>query len=173
MFYLWPSAEANTLDGEGLLTNDNGIGQAECRDGVELNVYNSAGVYNDTYYFLCGTWSNQGDVLQDGVLAYPASLAETIAVGAVSNFDRRSDYAQWGPGLDLVAHSSGGTLSIVTTDLTGSAGYSDGDTTPGWWGDTSADWDYTNSFGGTSSATPWCSTSGPRRKPTRQTARVP
>jgi subtilisin family serine protease len=73
-------------------------------------------------------------------IAYPASHPETIAVGASTNFDYRADYSRYGPGLDFVAPSSGGSLGIYTTDRTGAAGYDAGD--------------YTSSFGGTSAATP-------------------
>ena len=73
-------------------------------------------------------------------LNFPASFAGTIAVGASNNLDTRSLYSQYGYGIDFVAPSSGGTLSITTTDRSGSAGYSTDN--------------YTSTFGGTSSATP-------------------
>jgi len=73
-------------------------------------------------------------------IAYPASEASTIAVGASSDFDYRSDYSQYGIGLDLVAPSGGGRSNIYTTDRTGSGGYNAGD--------------YDPDFSGTSSATP-------------------
>jgi hypothetical protein len=91
----------------------------------------------------CGTYSNQGNPLQDGALFYPSSLTEAISVGAATNFDRRSDYSQWGPGNDFVCHSNGGSLGITTTDVVGPNGYSGTD--------------YTAAFGGTSSAAPLCS----------------
>lgn len=59
-------------------------------------------------------------------VAAPASLPQTIAVGASTNFDERAPYSQFGPELDIVAPSSGGSLGVWTTDLTGSAGYSPG-----------------------------------------------
>jgi hypothetical protein len=74
-------------------------------------------------------------------VSYPAAFPEAIAVGASSNFDCRSTYSQFGPQLDFVASSNGGSLGIPTTDRTGAAGY-----------DTNAN--YTGTFGGTSSATP-------------------
>ena len=82
------------------------------------------------------------------MITYPASIPGVIAVGAATNFDRRSDYSQWGPGLTLLAHSGGGTLDIATTDYTGPTGYSTDNTTSAI-GD-----DYTDTFSGTSSATP-------------------
>lgn len=78
-------------------------------------------------------------------VAYPAAHPESIAVGASTNFDCRSDYSQFGPELAFVAPSNGGPLNlgIDTTDRTGTAGY---DATS-----------YTSGFGGTSSATPLAS----------------
>ena len=74
-------------------------------------------------------------------IAYPASHTNTIAVGASTNFDYRSDYSQYGTGLDLVSPSGGGSLGIYTTDRTGTDGYDSGS-------------DYDASFSGTSSACP-------------------
>ena len=86
-------------------------------------------------------------------LSYPASLAQSlagvIAVGASTNMDVRSGYSQYGTGLSLVAPSNGGTAGIVTTDRVGSAGYN----WSGRWSGPGSN-DYTDSFGGTSSATP-------------------
>jgi hypothetical protein len=98
---------------------------------------------------LCGTYSNQGTPLADGTITYPASIPGAIAVGAATNFDRRSDYSQWGPGITLLAHSGGGTLDIATTDYLGPTGYSTDNT-----GSMVGVPDYTNTFSGTSSATP-------------------
>ena len=90
-------------------------------------------------------------------IAYPASLPETIAVGASTNLDRRAGYSQFGEGIDFVAPSSGGTLRIETTDVQGVFGYNkteggnytkahdDSGLNPGG---------RPSGFGGTSSATP-------------------
>ena len=105
-------------------------------------------------------WIGSGDELRlfvDGILvakasgiahseagiAYPASNQLTVAVGASTDFDLRSDYSQFGPHLDFVAPSSGGSRGICTTDRTGAYGDDPGD--------------YTNDFGGTSAATPLAS----------------
>ncbi|MDP8243560.1 MAG: S8 family serine peptidase [Candidatus Hinthialibacter antarcticus] len=69
-----------------------------------------------------------------------------INIGASNNFDVRSTYSQWGPQIHFVAPSDGGSLGIITTDVTGSGmGYD-------------PDSDYTlaegAAFGGTSSACP-------------------
>jgi subtilisin family serine protease len=79
---------------------------------------------------------------------FPASMPETIGVGASSNLDRLATYSQIGPGIDVVAPSSGGqagTLRIETTDVTGPKGYSGGDYCRAR---------NATGFGGTSSATP-------------------
>lgn len=90
-------------------------------------------------------WSS-GEVIS-GVppasVVYPAFYRQAVAVGATTNFGCRAAYSQYGPELDLVAPSSGGSTmaqGIPTTDRTGSAGYDEGD--------------YFLDFGGTSSATP-------------------
>ncbi len=81
-------------------------------------------------------------------ISYPASLKETISLGASTNKDVRASYSNFGTGIDFVAPSSGGTLRIETTDVMGKAGYNK-----------TAKGDYckaadSTGFGGTSSATP-------------------
>jgi subtilisin-like proprotein convertase family protein len=83
-------------------------------------------------------------------IGYPASMAETIAVGASTNQDRRSPYSNYGPGIDFVAPSSGGTMRIETTDIQGGDGYNKN---PGTAGDYCEAED-SSGFGGTSAATP-------------------
>jgi subtilisin family serine protease len=69
-----------------------------------------------------------------------ANHPEVIAVAACTNEDEKSWYSDYGENVWITAPSSGGTLSVTTTDRTGSLGYSRDD--------------YTHSFGGTSSAAP-------------------
>jgi len=90
---------------------------------------------------------NSGVPTVDYDVGYPALYAECIAVGASTDFDRRSAYSQYDETLsnvlDVVAPSNGTsylTSGITTTDIAGTYGYSSGD--------------YTSDFGGTSSATP-------------------
>jgi subtilisin-like proprotein convertase family protein len=64
----------------------------------------------------------------------------TITVGAVTDQDFVAGYTNRGANLLVSAPSSGGTKGIATTDMTGAAGYSSGDTT--------------TTFGGTSAAAP-------------------
>jgi len=73
-----------------------------------------------------------------------AAMHETLAVGASTNLNSHAGYSNTGPELDLVAPSSGGGLDVVTTDVRDGIfdtnGYNAGD--------------YTDTFGGTSSAAP-------------------
>ena len=138
---VWPSSETiNSPPGEGPITD-------QCFDFVDLTVTDEDAlpvpVTYGPFFPRCGTYSNQGNPLQDGVVAYPANLSESIAVGAATNFDTRSDYSQWGPEIDFLCHSNGGSLGITTTDVVGANGYSGTN--------------YTSTFGGTSSAAPLCS----------------
>lgn len=93
------------------------------------------------------TWAagNGGDFTNDDVNYDPyASSRFTIAVGALSNSGVRAQYSDTGAALFLVAPSGdsngSGTLDLITTDITGAAGY---DAT-----------NYTSSFNGTSASTP-------------------
>lgn len=83
-------------------------------------------------------------------ISYPASLPETIAVGASDFRDERAYYSNYGDGIDFVAPSGGGagSLRIETTDVMGKFGYNQ-----------AADGHYckavdSSGFSGTSSATP-------------------
>ena len=83
-------------------------------------------------------------------VSFPARVPEAIAVGASTNLGKRAEYSNYGRRLDFLAPSSGGTKNIFTTDVSiPNRGYNLGDTDQG-----DADGLYTNSFGGTSSATP-------------------
>ncbi|MGB5641495.1 MAG: S8 family serine peptidase, partial [Gammaproteobacteria bacterium] len=55
---------------------------------------------------LIGQWSGVPVIYFDP--NYPASLPETVAVGASSNWDCRSAYSQFGASLDFLAPSGGG-----------------------------------------------------------------
>lgn len=75
-----------------------------------------------------------------------ASLSETITIGSLTNEGQRSGYSNVGPWVDVVAPGSGGTVGLMTTDITGASGYNQqqshvtGDSAYG--------------FGGTSASTP-------------------
>jgi len=92
---------------------------------------------------------NGGDVGDNSNYDGYANSIYTIAVAALGNDGLRSYYSEPGANLVVTAPSSGGPLGIVTTDLVGSSGYNTGSVA----GELS-DTNYTNDFGGTSSATP-------------------
>lgn len=81
-----------------------------------------------------------------------ANSPHAIAVSAINEKGRASYYSEPGANILVCAPSSSGNEGITTTDITGANGYNqDGGTAEN--PDFSA-LDYTNSFGGTSSATP-------------------
>lgn len=83
-------------------------------------------------------------------VGFPASHPATIGVGASTDRATLAGYSNTGPGVDLVAPSSGGVLDIFTTDVSlAGRGFNVGRADQG-----GADGRHTNSFGGTSSATP-------------------
>lgn len=76
-------------------------------------------------------------------VSYPADYPTNIAVGAFANTGTRSAYSNYGPALDIVAPSNnvgGPGAGVRTTDRMGGPGYNSTN--------------YTNTFGGTSSACP-------------------
>jgi len=86
--------------------------------------------------------ANNDNVNYDGY----ANSRFTIAVTAIDNQGGQPFYAEPGAAILVAAPSNGGTLGITTTDLVGTAGYNTVASGSGG--------DYTNTFGGTSSATP-------------------
>ncbi len=99
-----------------------------------------------TYFFATGN-GFASSVSQPAVQS--GNIPGVIAVGATNNLGVRSSYSNYGPELDIMAPSNGGTLAIETTDRPGADGYNTSVGTAG---------DYTGTgstgFGGTSSATP-------------------
>jgi subtilisin family serine protease/subtilisin-like proprotein convertase family protein len=78
-----------------------------------------------------------------------ANNRHVLAVAAMTNTGLQSSYSESGANVVVAAPSSGGTRDIVTTDLNGTRGYNSGSTSG-----EPKDNNYTNTFGGTSSATP-------------------
>ncbi len=70
-----------------------------------------------------------------------ANYENVIAIAACTNQNQKAWYSDYGENVWVTAPSNGGTLGIFTTDRVGVEGYS--------WNS-----DYTEEFGGTSSATP-------------------
>jgi subtilisin family serine protease len=75
-----------------------------------------------------------------------ANSIHTIAIGAMDSQLGQAYYSESGANLVCVAPSSGTLLGITTVDRTGTLGYNTSSSPSGG--------DYTNDFGGTSSATP-------------------
>lgn len=87
---------------------------------------------------------NSAEDLVNANYQFLTSSIYTIAVGATDSRLRRSYYSQPGANLGISAPSNGigiDALGITTTDLVGASGYND-------------EGNYTNEFGGTSSACP-------------------
>jgi subtilisin family serine protease len=83
-------------------------------------------------------------------VGFPARDRNAIAIGASTDRATLADYSNVGPEIALVGPSSGGVRGIFTTDVsTTDRGFNLGRTDQG-----GADGLHTNSFGGTSSATP-------------------
>jgi subtilisin-like proprotein convertase family protein len=91
---------------------------------------------------------NSAQSEDDGNYSGIANSRYVAAIGALTNFGDQAFYSNPGANLLVSAPSNGGSLGIFTTDVTGSGGYN-----PAFPGEP-ADRNYTNSFGGTSSATP-------------------
>jgi subtilisin family serine protease len=51
-----------------------------------------------------------------------SAIPLVIGVGASTNLDKRAWYSSYGPNLDIVAPSGGGTLKLASTDMTGDLG---------------------------------------------------
>ncbi|MDH3733772.1 MAG: S8 family serine peptidase [Gemmatimonadota bacterium] len=113
------------------------------RAAIDYCVDNGRGGLGIPIFWAAGNGAES--VSDDGYAAYH----RVIAVAACTDAEQQSWYSDSGPEVDITAPSNGGTLGILTTDRRGSAGYNSGSASLG---DTTGD--YTNDFGGTSSATP-------------------
>jgi subtilisin family serine protease len=83
-------------------------------------------------------------------VGFPASFPDSIAVGASTDQGKLANYSNVGPELSVVAPSSGGKRGIFNTDVSiPNRGFNIGSAGAG-----GVDGLHTNSFGGTSSATP-------------------
>jgi len=133
----WGSgAKANALIGPGPLM------RAALKDAAETGRFGRGTLF----VWAAGNGTLAGEQGQkDG---YTNSIYSTT-VGAMGNGGYVSDYSEGGSHLVVVAPSSGGSRGIYTTDLRGNNGLN----RPGSTGEP-ADRNYTNSFGGTSGATP-------------------
>lgn len=109
------------------------------QDALEASITEGRGGKGTVFLWAGGNGNDYGDNSNyDGY----ANSIYAIGVGAMDSLMRRSYYSEFGANLLVTAPSNGASpaLGKTTTDRTGAVGYSSGD--------------YTNSFGGTSSATP-------------------
>lgn len=110
-----------------------------------------------TWEFLDHTESSGGLAAPPSTVHFPASSAYTIAVGASSDWDLRSEFSEYGADLDILAPSmltqtAATAGAVVSTDRVGANGYNP--TVDGQYEDPLQDMAYTGHFGGTSSASP-------------------
>ncbi|MEM6532154.1 MAG: S8 family serine peptidase [Myxococcota bacterium] len=102
---------------------------APLRDAINTLFDTGRGGLGAVVVFAAG---NDGRVIGDDELL---SVRGVLGVGAVNQFDELTSFSNTGAAVDLVA-----PLGTLTTDISGAGGYEAGD--------------YTNTFGGTSSACP-------------------
>ena len=122
-----PSDNGETLEGPGPLM----------LAAMEASYKNGRGGLGNIITWAAGNGlANDDNSNNDGY----ANLRYVIAVTAVTYKGEQSYYAEPGANILVAAPSNGDGESITTTDIEGSGGYTSGD--------------YTDSFGGTSSATP-------------------
>jgi len=125
-----PSDNGNTLEAPGPLM----------MAAFEDDTANGRGGLGNIITWAAGNGlANDDDSNKDGY----ANSRHTIAVTAITHFGDQSWYAEPGSNILIAAHSDGDGEGITTTDLEGSSGYTNSD--------------YTDDFGGTSSATPLAS----------------
>ena len=104
---------------------------------MESSVYSGRSGLGNIYTWAAGNGLTDNDNSNyDGY----ANSRYTIAVTAIDHDGTQSWYAEPGANILVAAHSEGDGEGITTTDITGSGGYDSGN--------------ITDSFGGTSSATP-------------------
>ena len=125
-----PSDDGSTLEAPGPLT----------MAAFEDDVANGGGGLGNIITWAAGNGlDSDDDSNKDGY----ANARQTIAVTAITHQGDQSWYAEPGANILVAAHSDGDGEGITTTDIEGSSGYTNND--------------YTNDFGGTSSATPLAS----------------
>ncbi len=130
-------------DGVGVLEGPGPLTVNSLLDGVTTG----RGGKGAIYVWAGGNGGNESDNANyDGY----ANSIYTFAIAALADNGRRADYSEQGACLVVTAPSSSlGRQGITTTDLTGNNGYN----SPSKTGEIS-DVDYTQTFGGTSSASP-------------------
>ncbi len=131
-----PFDDARRLEGPGPLA------RAALREAVRTG----RGGRGTIFLWAAGNGRRNAD---DSIFDGYAGARETIAIGAYTNDDKQPFYSETGSNILCVAPSNGGTLGISTTDRQGNDGYNFRNQRKNL-----TDRDYTNNFGGTSSACP-------------------
>lgn len=85
---------------------------------------------------VCTALGNDG--VRRGYEADLAAAPEVLTVSGISNYRRRSYFADFGPPLNLCAPAGGGSTNLYTTDRTGADGYTNGDYCAEWAGTSAA-----------------------------------
>jgi len=116
---------------------------------IQNAVANGRGGRGTIFLWAAGNGNGSGD---DSNYDGWANLPQTIAVSAINDKGRPSWYSEPGANILVCAPSNGGNQGIATTDLEGGLGYNEEGGLVEY--PDFADTDYTNTFGGTSSATP-------------------
>ena len=124
-------------DGYGVIRGD----WPQTLAAIESNVVNGRGGLGNIYVYAAGNGLQQEDNVNYNGLA---NSRYTIAVAAVDHRGIQSSYSGPGAPLLVAAYSNGGGAAITTTTLVGRGNLADPE----------GSFDYTSSFGGTSSATP-------------------
>ncbi len=112
-------------------------------------VSNGRGGKGTIFLWAAGNGNQSGD---DSNYDGWANSPHAIAVSAINDKGRASWYSEPGTNILVCAPSNGGKQGITTTDRVGAMGYNEESGTVEYPDFT--DTDYTNTFGGTSSATP-------------------
>lgn len=112
-------------------------------------VTNGRGGKGTVFLWAAGNGNGSGD---DSNYDGWANSPHAIAVSAINEKGRASWYSEPGANILVCAPSNGGKQGITTTDRVGAGGYNEEGGTVEYPDFT--DTDYTNTFGGTSSATP-------------------
>ena len=107
---------------------------ASTRAAIDNCNQNGRGGLGSIIFFAAGNSGSNNS--NNGYAAY----AGVLGVTAVNDQGVKSSYSSYGPTVDVCAPSNGGVNGITTTDRLGTKGYDNGD--------------YTDGFGGTSSASP-------------------
>lgn len=129
-----------------------GIGVPFVESSSEVNALATSTSAGTIHVVAAGN-ERQGDVDEDGDVAKKALQnsrhAITVAALGISGF--HASYSNYGGNVFVTAPSSDNGTGITTTDRTGNPGYNESGTADG---ELFPDTSYTDTFGGTSSATP-------------------